>query len=103
MVAVDVDGEQSSSAVVSISFSTACSQWLDTMIVVPMDASLEQIGQCSSIDTSIELRIGGSSSVVSLLPLGNLQVRCMVYGVGPPCDCCKGFFTTSQAHVFTVV
>lgn len=77
VVAVDVDGMQSPAAVVSIAFSTACSQWPDTTIVVPVNASLEQIGQCSSIDTAIELRIGSSSSVVNLLPLRNLQVRCM--------------------------
>ena len=78
VVAVDVDGVQSPTAVVSITLSTVCSQWPDTMIVVPMNASLEQIGQCSSIDTSIELRIGSSSSVVNLLPLRNLRVSCML-------------------------
>ena len=76
MVAVDIDGVNSS-AVVSISFSTVCSQWLSTMMVVPMQASLEQIGQCSSIDTNMELRID-SSRVSNLLPLRNLQVRCKV-------------------------
>lgn len=81
VVAVDVDGMQSPSSVVSVTFSTACSQWPDTMIVVPMNATLEQIGQCSSIDTSLELRIDSSSNVVDLLPLRNLQVRCMVYEV----------------------
>ena len=76
MVAVDIDGVNSS-AVVSISFSTVCSQWSSPMMVVPMQASLEQIGQCSSIDTNMELRID-SSSVPNLLPLRNLQVRCKV-------------------------
>ena len=47
VVAVDVDGIQSLTAVVSITLSTVCSQWPDTLIVVPMNASLEQIGQCS--------------------------------------------------------
>ncbi len=79
VVAVDVDGGQSPTAVVSITFSTACSQWPDTMTVVPVNASLEQIGQCSSIDTSInELKIDSSSSVVNLLPLRNLRVSCML-------------------------
>ena len=73
MVAVDIDGVNSS-AVVSISFSTVCSQWPSPMMVVPMQASLKQIGQCSSIDTNMELRID-SSSVLDLLPLRNLQVR----------------------------
>ena len=49
VVAVDVDGGQSPTAVVSITFSTACSQWPDTMTVVPVNASLEQIGQCSAL------------------------------------------------------
>ena len=73
---MDIDGMYSLSSVVSITFSTACSQWPDTTVVVPMNASLEQIGQCSSVDKSLELRIDSSNSVVDLLPLRNLQVRC---------------------------
>lgn len=77
MVAVDIDGVNTS-AVVSITFSTVCTQWPDAAIMVPRNASLEQIGQCSSIDTSMELRIDSNSDVRNLLALRNLQVRCEV-------------------------